>query len=130
MMTTRRQIVEIAQVVEMEKHVFNNVNTLIQKQFETNRQALVELCQKLDVKRLRVFGSAVEGGFTAKSSVLDLIVDFYNDTEVGISDRFLNLAEGIESLFQRRVDLLTERAVRKPIFRESIEAAGQTVYES
>lgn len=88
------------------------------------------LCQKLDVKRLRVFGSAVEGGFTAKSSDLDLIVDFYNDTEVGIADRFLNLAEGLESLFQRRVDLLTERAVRNPIFRESIEAAGQTVYES
>ena len=106
------------------------MNALIQQQFQANRQALVTICQRLDVKRLRVFGSAVGGSFIAKSSDLDLIVDFYNDSAVGIADRFLALAEELERLFQRRVDLLTERSVRNPIFRESIESAGQTVYES
>jgi len=106
------------------------VNALIQNQFQANRHAIVAICQRLDVKRLRVFGSAVRGGFSAKSSDLDLIVDFYNDSAAGIADRFLTLAEELERLFQRRVDLLTERSVRNPIFRESIESAGQTVYES
>jgi hypothetical protein len=106
------------------------VNALIQQQFQANRQALVAICQRLEVKRLRVFGSVVGGNFIAKSSDLDMIVDFYNDSAVGIADRFLTLAEELERLFQRRVDLLTERSVRNPIFRESIELAGQTVYES
>lgn len=88
------------------------------------------LCRKLDVKRLRIFGSAVSGGFADKSSDLDFIVDFYNDSASGIADRFLTLAEELEFMFQRRVDLLTERSVRNPIFRQSIESAGQTVYES
>lgn len=70
------------------------------------------------------------GRFSAKSSDLDLIVDFYNDSAVGIADRFLTLAEELERLFQRRVDLLTERSVHNPIFRASIESVGQTVYES
>jgi predicted nucleotidyltransferase len=105
------------------------MNSLIQQQLQANRQALETICQRLDVRRLRVFGSAVGDSFIAKSSDLDLIVDFYNDSAAGIADRFLTLAEELESLFQRRVDLLTERSVRNPIFRASIEEAGQTVYE-
>ena len=81
------------------------------------------------MRRLRVFGSAVQNTFTANSSDLDFIVDFYNDTAVGIADRFMSLAEELEGLFNRKVDLLTERSIRNPIFRQNIESAGQTVYE-
>jgi uncharacterized protein len=39
------------------------------------------------------------------------------------------LADELERLLQRRVDLVTERSVRNPYFRQVIEATRQPVYE-
>ena len=45
------------------------------------------------------------------------------------TENYFGLAEALEQLFGRRVDLLTERSVRNPYFREVIEATRQLVYE-
>jgi predicted nucleotidyltransferase len=39
------------------------------------------------------------------------------------------LANELERLLPRRVDLVTERSVRNPYFRQVIEATRQPVYE-
>ncbi len=86
------------------------------------------LCREHGVRRLEVFGSAARGGFVDGSSDLDFIADFA-DRSAGYADRYLGFAEALEGLFGRRVDLLTERAIRDPGFRRSVDAARQTVYD-
>ncbi len=86
------------------------------------------LCREYGVARLEVFGSAARGGFVDGSSDLDFIADFA-DRSAGYADRYLGFAEALEGLFGRRVDLLTERAIRDAGFRRSVDAARQTVYD-
>jgi uncharacterized protein len=106
------------------------MNQAIQQQFQENRDVISGLCQKMGVRRLRLFGSATEHRALKESSDLDFVVGFSNDTESGISDRFLTLAQELERIFQRKVDLLTERSLRNPIFRQVIDSKGLVIYEA
>jgi predicted nucleotidyltransferase len=93
------------------------------------QSALAELCRRYGVERLDLFGSAATGEFDPASSDLDFIVRF-GDREPGTYlARYLDFAEALERLFQRRVDLLTERSIRNPFFRREVEATRRTIYE-
>ena len=48
----------------------------------------------------------------------------------GYADAFLDFADALEQLLGRKVDLLTERMIRNPYFRATVEASRQTVYEN
>jgi len=45
------------------------------------------------------------------------------------ADNYFGLANELERLLERRVDMVTERSVRNPYFRQDIEATHQPVYE-
>ena len=96
---------------------------------EQKKPALVELCRKFKVLRLDVFGSAATNTFDSKSSDLDFVVTFAETQPGTYADRYLGLAEALEELFHRRVDVLTERSVRNPYFRHALEATRQPVYD-
>lgn len=106
------------------------MNPQIQHQFLNNRRQIIELCEEVQVKRLKLFGSALSEVFNPATSDIDMVVDFYDDQAPGIADRFLRLAEGLEALFDRPVDLLTRRSLRNPIFRKAVESSEQTLYEA
>jgi hypothetical protein len=46
----------------------------------------------------------------------------------GYADRYLALAEALERLFNRPVDLLTERSLRNPILKTAIAADRFIIY--
>jgi hypothetical protein len=60
---------------------------------------------------------------------LDFVVAFADTTPGTYADRYLDLAEALEALFGRKVDLLTERAIRNPYFRREVDATRQVVYD-
>jgi uncharacterized protein len=96
---------------------------------EQQRDKLNLLCQNFGVRHLDVFGSAVTGDFDDSLSDLDFIVSFADRSPGTYADKFLNLAEALEGLFGRKVDLLTEDSIRNPYFRETIEQTRQRLYE-
>jgi len=68
--------------------------------------------------------------FDPQGSDLDFLVGFLDRQPTGAyAERVLGLADALEELFGRHVDLLTEESVRNPYFRQEIEAARQLVYE-
>jgi len=85
-----------------------------------------ELCRRHGVERLEVFGSASRDDYD-DSSDFDFIVRFQNTGE-GYSDRFYELAESLEDVLGRSVDLMTERSLRNPIFVKSIMSDRTTLY--
>ena len=97
---------------------------------EQHRAELDRLCREFNVRRLDLFGSAAKGRFNAVSSDLDFIVAFTDPAATGCADRCLDFAQALEKVFQRKVDLVTERSIRNPFFRETVQAARERVYDS
>lgn len=89
---------------------------------------IAAVCARLGVERLDAFGSAVREDFDPGKSDLDFVVRFAGPHGRGYADRYLALAEALEKLFARPVDLLTERSVRNPILQRVISAERRTVY--
>ena len=82
------------------------------------------------MQRLYVFGSAAAGGFNESTSDLDFLVRMKDRQPTGsYADRYLDLADALERLFGRRVDLVTEESVRNPHFKRELEATRRLVYE-
>lgn len=76
-----------------------------------NQRQITDLCKKNDVAFLGVFGSAARGDIQGSSDV-DLLIQY--DKPKGLFDHS-RIALELESLFGRRVDLVTDRALSKYI---------------
>jgi predicted nucleotidyltransferase len=59
---------------------------------------------------------------------LDFLVEFENPEAPGISDRYFALADGLEKIFQRPVDLVTRQSIKNRIFRETVNSTSQPLY--
>ena len=95
---------------------------------KAKRVALEALCRKYGETQLDLFGSGVTTDWRPGESDLDFLVAFRRDPQSSLADRYLGLAEELETLFGRSVDLLTERAIRNPYFRRNIDATRAPVY--
>lgn len=93
-----------------------------------NHQAITQLCQRFQVKRLDLFGSAARGDFRADSSDLDFVVSFIVQEPTEYTRCYFGLVRGLEELFQRPVDLITEASIRNPYFRQSVDENRQMIY--
>jgi uncharacterized protein len=93
------------------------------------RQPLANICQRFRVERLYLFGSAAEGQFDCERSDLDFLVTLQGQPPGEYADNYLGLAEALENLFGRPADLVTERSIRNPYFRETVFAARQLLYD-
>ncbi len=89
---------------------------------EEHRAELAELCRRHHVLRLALFGSATRDDFDPQRSDLDFLVDFESLTPGEHADSYFGLLEGLESLFDRRVDLVESSTLRNPYRRQEIEA--------
>ena len=81
------------------------------------------------MRQLRLFGSAATGAFAPATSDLDFLAEFADTQAADYADRYLDFAEALERLFNRRVDVLTKRAIRNPYFRAEVERTAQVLYE-
>ncbi len=89
---------------------------------------VARLCRSLAVRELRLFGSSVADDFDHSRSDMDLVAEFADHDKPGIADRYLALAEGLEAIFGRPVDLLTPHSIRNPYFRREVEETGRLIY--
>src|SRR6266404_1102061 len=96
---------------------------------EQHRAALVGLCRRFGVRRLELFGSAARGTFKPESSDLDFLITLEAASPGEYADNYLGFAQALEELFGRRVDLVTERSIRNPYFRQVVNATRLPVYD-
>jgi hypothetical protein len=95
----------------------------------TERQAdIADLCRRAGARRLDLFGSGVREDFDPARSDLDFVVVFEDLAPVAYADAFFSLKEGLEQLFARPVDLIVERTIRNPYFRQRLTSERQAVY--
>lgn len=86
---------------------------------------LAEVCRCYGVKELSLFGSAVRGGMSPQSDI-DILVEFEPGVRVGLI-KFETLAEELEELTGRTVDLVTKRGL-KPWVRSEVLKDSRVIY--
>ena len=89
---------------------------------------LTEICQRHQVKRLDIFGSAAVGGFNADRSDIDFLVDYHLLPPAQHANAYFGLLADLKSLFGREIDLIEDKTIENPYFRESVDETRQTVY--
>lgn len=101
-------------------------------EIEKRRDDLIALCRRYDVARLEVFGSAARGAdFDPERSDFDFLVEFKPGSKQPPLDQFFGLAEELEQLLGRRVDLVERRTIessRNYIRRRAILNGAEVVY--
>lgn len=96
----------------------------------SHRDQISTLCRENGVKRLFAFGSVVSDKFDPETSDIDFLVEVNEPDPLKKGEFLLNLWDGFEALFQRRVDLLTPNSIRNPILKEEIEDTKMLIYEA
>ena len=97
-------------------------------ELDRHREDVAELCRRFDVSSLFVFGSAVSDGFDPGRSDIDFLVEFVHPASVSRFDAFFGLKDGLEDLFGRRVDLVSESALENPYLAETITRTRRELY--
>jgi uncharacterized protein len=86
------------------------------------------LCRIHNVKHLYAFGSVLTENFGQKSD-LDFLIDFENVDLLQYFDNYMDLKEKLEDLLKRNVDLVEEKAIKNPIFKQVVDRNKQLIYD-
>ena len=93
---------------------------------EPFQPAVSQLCRRLHVKRLDLFGSATTTCYGPTSDI-DVVVEF-DRTAGQLFDRYFDLKEGLEALFARPVDVVMADALHNPYFKATVDASRRPLY--
>ena len=85
------------------------------------------LCSQYKVKRLYAFGSVLTSQFNGDSDI-DFIVDFEPQDVDHYADNYFNLKFALQETFKRNIDLLEEKTMKNPYFKEAISNQRQLLY--
>jgi predicted nucleotidyltransferase len=95
---------------------------------EKVKPEIERVCQRLPVKRLGLFGSALSQKFSQGSDV-DVLVIFDSGEDIDLFDKYFELKEQLEQIFKREVDLVVDRKFKNPVLREAIDRTRTVIYE-
>ena len=94
---------------------------------EKHTLKISKLCETHKVKTLYAFGSVLTDKFNDESDI-DLIVDFQSLDVLDYADNYFDLKFSLEDILKRPIDLLEDKAIRNPYFRQTVNQQRQLVY--
>ncbi|WP_047490087.1 nucleotidyltransferase family protein [Terriglobus sp. TAA 43] len=97
-------------------------------EIESRREQIVAICREHGVARLLVFGSVTRDDFNPETSDIDFLVQFLPGAERGWMSEFTDLKEALQKLFGRKVDVISERALKNPYMIESVDQDKELLY--
>ncbi len=92
-------------------------------------EQIAEFCRKWHVTEFALFGSVLRDDFRPDSDV-DVLVTFAPEARISLFD-FPDMKEELETIFARKVDLISRRGVeqsRNPIRKKAILESARVVY--
>jgi len=101
----------------------------MQRLITDNIDKIKTLCIMHNVRSLFAFGSVCTDKFN-DSSDIDLLISFMPMDFGDYADTYFVLADKFEDLFQRPVDLVTEKSLSNPYLIDSINQTKTLIYGS
>lgn len=96
-------------------------------ELSTYKTQINELCANHKVKSLYAFGSVLTPSFNPESDI-DLIVDFNEIDVKDYADNYFDLKFSLQEILKRPVDLLEEKAIKNPYFKQALNESKELVY--
>ena len=78
---------------------------------------------------LELFGSATGTGFNPDSSDFDFLVELDQTHNGSRGCRWTELADALEALLGRHVDLVNPRYIRNPYFLQAVNSSRTVIYD-
>jgi predicted nucleotidyltransferase len=94
---------------------------------DKNIDKIIAICKQHHILTLFVFGSVLTEKFNEKSDI-DLLVSFKSLEFGEYADNYFQTAESFEKLFNRPVDLITDKSLGNPYFINSVNATKKLIY--
>lgn len=94
---------------------------------ERNIDAIKRLCAVYAVAQMSVFGSVHTDRFNDDSDI-DILVSFNALPVEGYAENYLQLQESLQNLLGREIDLVEDKAIRNPVFREHVDRTKVQIY--
>ena len=91
-----------------------------------DEQAIAEACRTYGVRRLKLFGSAVRDPVAAND--FDFLVDLEEVEPGKFAKAYFGLLEALQKITGKPVDLVTDRSIKNPYFRVSVDRSKRLVY--
>lgn len=99
-------------------------------QFSTKeREHLYHLCRQHKVAKLYLFGSALTEKFDVEKSDLDFMVELLPMEPLENGETLMEFWAGLEGLFPRKIDLLTETSLKNPFLIKEIAETKKLIYD-
>lgn len=96
--------------------------------FNNHIEQIKDLCQKHKVKAFYAYGSVTTDQFSDESD-LDFIVAFLPEVPVEeYAEHYFELLFSLEKLTGREIDLMTQKEIKNPFLKESIEKSKTLLY--
>ena len=94
---------------------------------ETHMTDINRLCSNHKVRQLYAFGSVLTNKFTNESDI-DFVVDF-DPIDISLyADNYFDLKFSLQKILNRPIDLLEEKAIKNPYFRQNLNLQRQLIY--
>ncbi|MGB0918327.1 MAG: nucleotidyltransferase family protein [Flavobacteriales bacterium] len=90
-------------------------------------EQIAVICAKYHVAEMAAFGSVVRGELNAESDI-DLVVKFGQVSLDDYADNYFDLCDALEELLNRKVDLVVDKAVKNPYFREELDETKELLF--
>jgi len=87
------------------------------------------LCERYGVAHLELFGSATGVEFNPDSSDFDFLVELDAKLPGSRAKRWTALADELEQLLGRHVDLVNPRYIRNPYFLQAVNQSRTVIYD-
>ncbi len=96
---------------------------------EDNLKQITELCEKMQLQSLYLFGSATNKNYDSVESDLDFIYQFKKGMPLSSYDYF-DLMFDLERITGKRIDLVAEDKINNKFFLSRINSQKIKIYES
>jgi predicted nucleotidyltransferase len=101
---------------------------MLQPIFQQQLPKVIEQLKKHKVKRAFVFGSVCTDKFNEESD-LDFLISFYDGLEpLEQGELWWALYDNLKLVFDREIDLVTERSLKNPYFIKELDRTKQLIY--
>lgn len=101
------------------------VTSALPAEIELHRARIGEICARLGVRRLELFGS---GTRSASPRDLDFLADLGERAPAEYAAAYFALREELERLFAKPVDIVTPPGLANPYFRQRVEQEKTLLY--
>ncbi|MCO6467242.1 MAG: nucleotidyltransferase domain-containing protein [Bacteroidales bacterium] len=94
---------------------------------EKHQKELNEACTTHRVEELYVFGSILTDQFSTSSDI-DFIVSISSTDPIEYAEHYFDLKFELEKIFNRKIDLLEQKAIRNKTFENLLNQKKRLVY--